>query len=284
MVELQIVVLAVAGSSPVGHPTFSASLSRFYRPRSAAVNRPFAILLVFAQVAMGAWRAEEITSLPASSKVTFQRIETTNGERHVRMHAVTFSGQDCTLAVMDDPEGAYDLASAARKRGALAAANGGYFHPDRTPLGLRVRQGREIHPYERAKLLSGLVTVSGARISLLRTGEFMRTGALREAVQAGPFLVDRSRPVSGLNSTRQAARTVIVAGPHERFGLVIVDRATLAETAAILSTPSMLGSWNVTRALNLDGGSSTGLWVAGDEPFYQPEGRDVRDFVAIVPR
>jgi hypothetical protein len=77
---------------------------------------------------------------------------------------------------------------------------------------------------------------------------------------------------------------VIVAGPQERFGLVIVDRATLAETAAILSTPSMLGSWNVTRALNLDGGSSTGLWVAGDEAFYQPEGRDVRDFVAIVPR
>jgi uncharacterized protein YigE (DUF2233 family) len=248
------------------------------------VNHALAILLVFAQGATGAWTVEQFTALPATAKITFRRIDVTNGERQVRLHSVTFSGRDCTLAVMDDPEGAYDLASAARKRGALAAVNGGYFHPDRTPLGLRVRQGREIHPLERAKLLSGLVTVSGPCVSLLRTGEFVRTGALREAVQAGPFLVDRSRPVSGLNGTRQAARTVIVAGPQERFGFVIVDRATLAETAAILSTPSVLGSWNVSRALNLDGGSSTGLWVAGDEPFYQREWRDVRDFVAIVPR
>ena len=65
---------------------------------------------------------------------------------------------------------------------------------------------------------------------------------------------------------------------------VITDHATLAEAGAILATPSLFGNWSVTRALNLDGGSSTGLWVAGEPPFYQREWRDVRDFVAIVPK
>jgi Phosphodiester glycosidase len=308
MVELQIVVLAVAGSSPVGHPTFRESIGAHHsrvrrRPRqqhrhlrlsalrtsilsslSVAVIRTSVFLLALVRVAMGAWTAGETTPLSAPGKVTFRRIDVTNGDRQVRLHAVTFSAQDCTFALMDDPEGAYDLASAARKRRALAAVNGGYFHPDRSPLGLRIRQGREIHPLERAKLLSGLMTVSAGNISLLRTGEFTRTAAVREAVQAGPFLVDRGRPVAGLNGSRHDARTAIVAGPKQQFGLVIMDRTTLADAAAILSTPSILGNWSVVRALNLDGGSSTGLWVAGDDPFYHREWRDVRDFVAIVPR
>jgi exopolysaccharide biosynthesis protein len=248
------------------------------------VIRALVPLLVSVQVAAGAWEVNETTLLPAPAKVEFRRIDLTDDAHRARLYAVTFSATDCTFALLDDPEHAYDLASAAKKRGALAAVNGGYFHPDRTPLGLRIRQGKEIHPLEKAKLLTGLMIVSGGRVSLLRTGEFDRAQSPREAVQAGPFLVDRRLPVNGLNASRADARTVIVAGPQQQFGLVIIDRSTLADAAAILTTPLLLGNWNVVRALNLDGGSSTGLWVAGDEPFYQREWRDVRDFVAIVPR
>jgi uncharacterized protein YigE (DUF2233 family) len=185
---------------------------------------------------------------------------------------------------MDDPDGVYDLASAARKRGALAAVNGGYFHRNREPLGLRVRQGTEIHQFEKARLLSGLMTVQSGRISLLRTGEFRKSQSLREAIQAGPFLVDGGRPVTGLNDNRPALRTAIVAGPKQQFGVVVIEQTTLAEAAAILSRPSLFQNWSVGRALNLDGGSSTGLWVGSEQPFYQREWRDVRDFVAIVPK
>jgi hypothetical protein len=128
------------------------------------------------------------------------------------------------------------------------------------------------------------MTVAGGRIALSRVGEFKRTAILREAVQCGPFLVDRGQPVAGLNATRPASRTVIIANGADRFGLVTISDATLAESAAILATPSLFGKWNVRRALNLDGGSSTGLWVASDPPFYQREWRDVRDFLAIVPK
>jgi exopolysaccharide biosynthesis protein len=242
------------------------------------------LLLVLARLAHGAWTVKEQTSLPSPGKTQFQRVEVTNGADQVRMNVVFFSAADCTLALMDDPDGAFDLASASRKRGALAAVNGGYFHPDRTPLGLRIRKGLEIHPLERAKLLSGAMIIRGSEISLVRVSELKGTSKLQEAVQAGPFLVDRGLPVAGLEGSRKAARTVIVAGPQPHFALVTLDSTTLKDAGAILATPSLFGKWTVVRALNLDGGSSTGLWVGGSEPFYQREWRDVRDFVAIVPR
>src|SRR6185436_6285203 len=73
---------------------------------------------------------------------------------------VLFNPKTHAFAVMDNPDGAYDLSSAAEKRGALAGVNGGYFHPDKTPLGLVIRKGAEVHAQERAQLLSGIVSAT----------------------------------------------------------------------------------------------------------------------------
>lgn len=248
------------------------------------MNRLLLISLLSLGVASAEpWVARKSEPLAAPSGLTFTRIDFTSGDRAARLHVVSFSAKTHTFALMDDPENAYNLASAAKKRSALAAVNGGYFHPDRSPLGLRVRQGREIHPLERAKLLSGLLTVTADRIALVRTGEFKRASSLREAVQAGPFLVDGGKPVASLNATRRDARTAIFVSPSGRNGFVVSDALTLADFGAVLASGIEPGV-KITRALNLDGGSSTGLWVAGEPPFYHRELRDVRDFVAIVPR
>ena len=229
-----------------------------------------------------AWIFSPAESLPAPAGIEFVR--RTAGD-HVELHIVTFHGKAHAFAVMDNPEGAFDLGSAAAKRGALAAVNGGYFHPDRTPLGLLVRQGRTIHPLERAKLLSGLVVVTMDRIALLRTAEFRASANVREALQAGPFLVDGGKAVAGLNDTRSAARTVVFADGAGRFGMLICKSATLAETARILATPGLLPSGKIARALNLDGGSSTALWVKREPaPFYSREWKGVRNYLAVVPR
>ena len=242
------------------------------------------ILVLFATLA--SLRAEiafsPAESLPAPAGIEFVR-RTANDR--VEMHIVTFSAKTHTFAVMDNPEGAFDLGSAAAKRGALAAVNGGYFHPDRTPLGLLVLQGATIHPLERAKLLSGLVVVTKDRIALMRTAEFKASANVREALQAGPFLVDGGKAVAGLNDTRSAARTVVFADGAGRFGVLICKSATLAETARILATPGLLSAGKITRALNLDGGSSTALWVKREPaPFYSREWKGVRNYLAVVPR
>ena len=62
---------------------------------------------------------------------------------------------------------------------------------------------------------------------------------------------------------------------------------TLEEFGAILAEPALLpGGLKIARALNLDGGGSTALWVhaKGGDPSPMSERGYVRDFVGIVPR
>ena len=245
----------------------------------------FAIVVVSITPLRAAWNFSPPEKLDAPAGLEFFQREAREGSRAVALHVVAFSAKTHTFAVMDNPEGAFDLGTAAMKRGALAAVNGGYFHPDRTPLGLVVRQGATIHAMERAKLLSGLVVVTADRVALLRAGEFKMSAKVREALQAGPFLVDGGKVVAGLNETRSAARTVVFADGAGRFGLLIAKSVTLAEMAQILATPGILPDGKITRALNLDGGSSTAMWVKQEaSAFYASEWKGVRNYLSIVAR
>jgi hypothetical protein len=58
---------------------------------------------------------------------------------------------------------------------------------------------------------------------------------------------------------------------------------TLAGLGQILARPGLFGDLKIDRALNLDGGSSTALWVAADG-FSRPEWKPVRNAVAVTPR
>ncbi|HRJ74019.1 MAG TPA: hypothetical protein PLS03_17480, partial [Terrimicrobiaceae bacterium] len=79
--------------------------------------------------------------------------------RDVQVRGVGFSSRECTLAVLDNPPAdRKSLPEALQAAGALAGCNGGYSHPDFTPLGLVVSQSRPIHAFERAKLLSGIIS------------------------------------------------------------------------------------------------------------------------------
>jgi hypothetical protein len=52
----------------------------------------------------------------------------------------------------------------------------------------------------------------------------------------------------------------------------------------ILSLPNSTGEFKITRALNLDGGSSTAFWFAGKRQTISiPESKTVRDFIAVIP-
>ena len=246
--------------------------------------RILSLLLASAWPLRAGWTLLENTALPAPAGLEFREARVGDGATTARLHQVRFDPKTHTFAVMDDPDGAFTLASAAQKRGALAAVNGGYFHPDRTPLGLVVRQGATLHPLERARLLSGLVVVTRKGIALPRAGSFQPAAEVREALQAGPFLIENGQPVAGLNAARSAARTVVVADAAGRFGFVVGRSVTLAEMAAILAAPGIFPGGKITRALNLDGGSSTGLWVRSERPFYLREFKDVRNYLAIVPR
>ncbi|HEX8310368.1 MAG TPA: phosphodiester glycosidase family protein [Chthoniobacteraceae bacterium] len=240
------------------------------------------LLLLFAASASAQWEIAATEKLAAPAGLDFVRSTARTDGQTVDIHRVSFDPKQHTFAVMDNPEGAFSLATAAEKRGALAAVNGGYFHADRTPLGLVVRQGKTLHGFERAKLLSGIVSVRDRKVSIQRAVGF-KSGGVQEALQAGPFLVENGQPISGLNNTRSAARTVVFTDSVGRAGFLITNRGTLAETATLLATPGVLGSAKISRALNLDGGSSTAMWVRGDPPYHRRELKGVRNYLAIVP-
>lgn len=241
-------------------------------------------LLALAPLRAG-WTLESSERLPTASPAIMLTRKTVADGHAAEIHAVFFNVKQCTLRVIDHPEMGGDLAAAMRAHGCLAGVNGNYFQPDRTPLGLVISDGRTLHPLQRARLLSGILTVTPSRFSLLRFAEFMPDASITQALQAGPFLVDRGQPVNGLEATRRAARTVLLADGRGGGALLVCKSVTLAEMAAILATPGIVSEMRVRRALNLDGGSSAGLWVdAKPGPFYLPEIGNVRNYLALVPR
>lgn len=242
------------------------------------------LTLIIAPALNAAWTLTESRPQPAPAGLEFTQREVANDGARATLWVVSFQPKTHAFAVMDNPDGAFDLGTASEKRGVLAAVNGGYFHPDRTPLGLVVRKGAQIHAQERAKLLSGVISVTPGGVAIQRASAFKLTPAVREALQAGPYLVEAGKPIAGLDGSRSAARTVAFQDANGRAGFLICKSVSLAEMAAVLATPSVFPEGKIVRALNLDGGSSTALWVRGSPAFYAREWKGVRNYLGIVAR
>lgn len=198
------------------------------------------------------------------------------------LELVRFSPKSVRLKSIDNP-GGRDLADVMSTGNYLAGVNGGYFDENFGPLGLRISEARTLSPLIRSRLMSGVIVASDSTLQILRTGEFRKNSRNSTALQCGPFLVDRGRPVAGLNSTKPARRTfVAVAGSDGILGFC--SSVSLARLSSILvSAP---GGLKIERALNLDGGSSSAFWFNRKDgtALSISEYKTVRDFVAISPR
>jgi exopolysaccharide biosynthesis protein len=219
--------------------------------------------------------------------IEHRRIVLTESETDKRatLDLALLATKSATLRVIDNPAGEDNLAAVMRRENCLAGVNGGYFDPEDKPVGLLISDGNVVAPLRKARLLSGVMIVSNGRIQLLRTAEYSSKRRATAALQCGPFLVDRGQPVPGLNSTRPARRTFIVTGGSDRAAIGFCSDVTLAQLGKILATPGVTPDLKVQRALNLDGGSSSAFWFAGERgPFSIAEQKTVRDFVTVVPK
>jgi hypothetical protein len=76
----------------------------------------------------------------------------------------------------------------------------------------------------------------------------------------------------------------LIAG-SDRVALGFSSPVTLAQIGEILATARLTPDLKVQRALNLDGGSSSAFWFAGERGVFSiPEQKTVRDFVMVVPK
>ncbi len=209
----------------------------------------------------------------------------TSGER-VTLQTAVFESRKATLRIIDQPDAPRsELAEVMARTTASAGVNGGYFDPEDAPVGLLVSEGRILAPLRKAKLLSGVLTATASHVDVVRASRFEMSTKIKSALQCGPLLVERSAPVAGLNDTRKARRTFAGVDEKGRATLGVCSAVSLAQLGQILSLKEGAGKIRITRALNLDGGSSSAFWFAGkDGVFSIREQKTVRDFVAIVPR
>lgn len=273
------------------------SPSGFFR-RLAALPL-LATIAAMADPARADWRIEDQSPAqsPDSPLVIEKKVISQEGQTGFfstrRIDLVWFHASDFTFKVIDngplDTPNYPGLGAAMQAHGCLAGCNGGFFLKDHAPSGLMIADGTSQGRFGEGALLSGVILSSGNRNPyLLRRAEY--DGGKYKAtdlIQAGPFLVDQGATVRGLSPENSRRRTFILHDGGKWFALGLSDAFTLAELGVILARPDFSPSRKIHRALNLDGGTSSGLYYergSAGEPLQIEPYKTVRNFVGIVPR
>lgn len=203
---------------------------------------------------------------------------------------VAFDSRSHRLKVADQPGGPGSQWAGAREAagamGGIAAVNAGFFTPQGAPLGLVIAGGQRRGSPNRASSLGAGYFADGGSPALLRREQ--GPGNASEALQSGPFLVERGRTVAGLSTTASTARTFLAYDGGTRWILVRTGACSLAELGQALGGGA-LGGVEIVTALNLDGGRSSDLWISSavqegpvqERPFWN---KPVRNFLVLVPR
>ena len=208
----------------------------------------------------------------------------------ISIQAVTFDSRTHHLLVADQPSGPGsrwpDGRAAGRALNGLAAINGGFFTPEGAPLGRVIASGKSTGGINRASSLgSGFYAEKGQRPALIRRERFSGGD---QALQAGPFLVENGRRVSGLSTKSSSARTFIATDGKHGWILARTGACSLADLAKALSG-AKIGPVRIESALNLDGGRSSEFWASGQlrggPAFTRPLwNKPVRNFLVLKPR
>ena len=184
---------------------------------------------------------------------------------------------------------AKDLAAWGQAHGAIAVCNGGYFDVGKLlPSGLEIAQGQRTGTLVRGEW-EGAVAVTKGKASVIWNAEFRDDAGLEEFLQCSPWLVSEGRAAPFPKSAKpeaKNARTFVLTDMAGHWAIGITEGVTLTELAEILVTPGVITEFPVKRALNLDGGPSTGLWFKtadGRENLDKP-GWIVRNGIAVVPK
>jgi uncharacterized protein YigE (DUF2233 family) len=244
--------------------------------------------LTLAATAQADWTILSSASEPGRGGVVHKHVILENGARNERVtiDLAIFSKKSCGLRILQNEGGSESLADVMNHEKCLAGVNGGYFDEKFAPIGLRIANGQTIAPLQRARLITGVLVASSRGVQIVRSREFSRRPTVTTAIQCGPFLVDRGQPIGGLNDSHLARRTFAATTTGDRALVGVCSGVSLAEFSKVLATTSFAEDLRIERALNLDGGSSTGFWFARENgsAFSIPEQKSVRDFVGIVPK
>ncbi len=163
------------------------------------------------------------------------------------------------------PDSPHALTSWAHISGAMAVINGGFFDAQNHTVSLLVTGGQAIgESYSGRGGMFSVAPDGAVRLRGLAEAPYDPSEALAEALQGWPLLVqpggaatysfeDNDRSRRSALAIDRAGRVLLIASPSAAF--------TLAGFSAWLAGSDL----EIDTAVNLDGGSSTGLLLAGAE-------------------
>ncbi|MEM0896196.1 MAG: phosphodiester glycosidase family protein [Verrucomicrobiota bacterium] len=238
------------------------------------------------------WELVETKSRDVARAMKFVNLTARTDSKRASLSFILFPASVAGFRVIDQVDHrkpAYlDLADAMRKNDCIAGTNGGFFQKDFAPLGLQIAGGQRKGSFnDGSPLLSGVffVDASGSP-QLVRRSAFKDEPDVAHLLQSGPFLVDGSKAVSGLDAGRAATRTFLFRTSSNLWALGRCSRITLHDLGALLAEEKIMGAAKVQSALNLDGGTSSALWVKGGaengRDHYDRSWANVRNFVGVV--
>ncbi|MBK8092362.1 MAG: phosphodiester glycosidase family protein [Verrucomicrobiaceae bacterium] len=210
----------------------------------------------------------------------------------VMLRLVFFDETKCQLRVLSNPDrnSEKQLDDWGREQKALAVCNGGYFEVGkRLPSGLEVAGGVRSGAFLNRGEFGGSLVVKDGKAALVWDTEFQDDPKITEMVQCSPWLVSDGKPWTPLPLDKpepKNARTFILTDGAGKWAIGTAQNVGLVELARLLTTPGAIPELQVKRALNLDGGPSTGLWFKtedGREDYGKPAWV-VRNGIAVVPR
>lgn len=251
--------------------------------------RPTIWIALLLTICVAAWRLELFA----------QPLELGNGARYVprrvggvMLHLVFFDESKTMLRVLSNPgrDSNKQLDQWGREQKALAVCNGGYFElGKREPSGLEIADGVRSGEFRNAGVYGGSLIVRQGRAELVWDTEFRDDAKITSMVQCSPWLVSDGKPWIPPPADKpepKNARTFILTDGAGHWAIGTAQNVGLGELARLLASPGTIPEFPVKRALNLDGGPSTGLWFKtadGRENLEKP-GWIVRNGIAVVPR
>jgi len=162
------------------------------------------------------------------------------------------------------------LGSAHKKTGALLSVNGGYFHESGDAVGLVVTNGKKRSEWKKDGG-SGVLAVFGKLVRLDWARKIKDADSLPDfALQNGPLLIEPGGKFGMMHRRdKYHPRTVVVTDESGKLLIAVTRKRfiqddirsglNLFETAVILHNPIEAGGFGATAAMNLDGGTSTGM-------------------------
>lgn len=261
----------------------------FFSSRLVCHLAPILLLVgVIAQTLPAQWAVRSQSAPVKLPGGAVQVMKQLTGPTEADLNLILFTSGKYELRVVNQTERAraVSLAVKMRELGAIAGCNGGYFTPDFLPLGLEVSHGVRSGAFQRSSLLGGVFVVRNGRPALVWKDEYAEQKGITQLFQAGPRLVHAGLPVAGLEATKRRARTFVLTDQAGSWAIGTCKSVTLRELSDLLATRALLPEITVKRALNFDGGSSTGLWWRAEDgqEHSEREFARVRNFLVLMPR